>query len=129
MKYNPGVCMKDMINDMINDIRNDMKNSMILRNARGVVLNDNENEKMLGPHTLLCDHALGIPLIIHDSTSAYVTRQGNNHYVYYNAAMIVAIPDECPTSTATRECSPVQKRAQEVCEPTGGSILTRMNCV
>ena len=29
MKYNPGVCMKDMINDMINDIWNDMKDDMI----------------------------------------------------------------------------------------------------
>ena len=27
--------------------------------ASGVVLNDNENEKNLGPHALLCSHALG----------------------------------------------------------------------
>ena len=30
-----------------------------VRNASGVVLNDNENEKMLGFHALLCSHALG----------------------------------------------------------------------
>ena len=30
-----------------------------VRNASGVVLNDNENEKMLGLHALLCAHALG----------------------------------------------------------------------
>ena len=29
MKYNSGVCMKDMIDDMINYMRNDMKNDMI----------------------------------------------------------------------------------------------------
>ena len=28
MKYNPDVCMKDMINDMINDVWNGMKNDM-----------------------------------------------------------------------------------------------------
>jgi len=28
-------------------------------NASGVELNDNENGKMLGPHALLCAHALG----------------------------------------------------------------------
>ena len=27
--------------------------------ASGVVLNNNENGKMLGPHALLCVHALG----------------------------------------------------------------------
>ena len=27
--------------------------------ARGVVLNDNASEKMLGSHTLLCAHASG----------------------------------------------------------------------
>ena len=28
-------------------------------NTSGVVLNDNENGKMLGPHVLVCAHALG----------------------------------------------------------------------
>ena len=50
MKYNLDICMKDMINDM----KNDMKG-----NASWVALNDNENEKMLGPHALLCAHASG----------------------------------------------------------------------
>ena len=29
MKYNLGVCMKDMLNDVINDMKNYMKNDMI----------------------------------------------------------------------------------------------------
>ena len=48
----------------------------------------------------------GISLLIHDSTDAYATRQGNNHYIYHNATVSVAIPNEYLTSTATRECSP-----------------------
>ena len=39
---------------------------------------------------------------------------------------MVAIPNGCPTSTTPKECSPDKKEAQEVCEPTGGSILTRL---
>ena len=30
-----------------------------VRNASGVVLKDNENRKILGPHALMCVHALG----------------------------------------------------------------------
>ena len=29
----------------------------------------------------------GIPILIYDSTDAYATRQGNNHYIYHNAAI------------------------------------------
>ena len=42
----------------------------------------------------------------HDSTDVYATRQGNDHYIYHNAAVTVAIPNECLRSTATREFSP-----------------------
>ena len=77
--------------------------------ASGVVVYDNENEKMLGPHALLCVHASGIPLLLHDSTDAYTRRQRNYHYVYHNATMMVVIPNGCPTSTATQKCLPDQK--------------------
>ena len=77
---------------------------------------------MLGYHALLYAHASGIPLFLRDSTGAYATRQGNDHYVYHNAAMTVATSNGCPTSTVTGECSLDQKRNKEVCEPTGGSI-------
>ena len=48
----------------------------------------------------------GIPLLIQDSTDVYATKQGNNYYIYHNAVVMVAIPNECLTSTATREFSP-----------------------
>ena len=82
MKYNSDIRMKYMITDMRNDMTKgyDMK-----EDASRVILNDIENEKMLEPHTLLCAHALGIPLIPHDSTGAYTNRQGNDHYVYHNS--------------------------------------------
>ena len=38
--------------DMINDMRNNMKNDMICMKLSGVVLKDNENGKILGPHAL-----------------------------------------------------------------------------
>ena len=58
---------------------------------------------MLGPHALLCIHALGdIPI---HSRDAYTTRQGNVHYVYHNAAVMVDILNGCPASTAPGECS------------------------
>ena len=37
--------------------------------------------------------------------------------------MMATIPNECPTSTTTKECSPDKKGAEEVYEPTGGFIL------
>ena len=66
-----------------------------------------------------------ISVLLHDSTDASATRQGNDHYVY-NASLTVATTNGCPASTVTRECSPDKKEAQEVCKPTGGSILTRV---
>ena len=58
-----------------------------VRNASRVVLNDNENGKRLGPHALLCAHALGDTLTLHDSTNKYVTRKENDHYGYHNVVM------------------------------------------
>ena len=66
---------------------------------------------------------------LHDSTNAYATRQGNDLYVYHNAVVTVVIPNGCPLSIATRECSPDHKGAQEVCKLTGGSILARVDYV
>ena len=69
----------------------------------------------------------GIPLLLHDSTNAYATRQGNDLYIYHNALVTVVIPNGCPPSTTTKECSPDQKGAQQVCKLTGGSMLARMD--
>ena len=71
----------------------------------------------------------GIPLILHCSTDAYAARQGNDHYVYHNVAVMVTIPNRYSTSIATKECSPDQKGGPEVCEPTGGSIVARVDHV
>ena len=62
----------------------------------------------------------------YDGTDA--TRQENDHYIYYNAAM-VAIPNECPTTIALKNASPTKKGVQNVCEPTSGSILARVSHV
>ena len=55
MKYNPDICMKDMINDM----RKDMNDDMICIVRSRVGLNNNENGKILGSRTLLCAHTSG----------------------------------------------------------------------
>ena len=50
-----------------------------------------------------------IPLLLfYDGTDAYTIGQGNDHYIYYNAAT-VAIPNGCPTSTAPKNASPTRK--------------------
>ena len=71
-------------------------------------------------------HASG-NLPFYDGTDTYVMRQKNDHYVYHNAAT-VTIPTGCPT-IALGNASPTRKGAQEVCEPTGGSILARVGRV
>ena len=83
------------------------------KNASGVVIYDNEKRKMLGLHASLCVHALG-DTPYYDDTSVYATRQENDHYVSHNVDTTVAIPNRCPTPTATRECSPNKKGTQEV---------------
>ena len=37
---------------------------------------------------LMCAHALGYPLFLHDGTDAYTTMQENDHYVLHNAAVM-----------------------------------------
>ena len=62
------------------------------KDANEVLLIDNENEKKCWElmHYCVFMHR-GMPLILHNSTNAYVTRQGNDHYVYYHIVMMVAI--------------------------------------
>ena len=91
-----------------------------------------------------------------DGTNAYFTRLENDHYGYHNAAttrqrniiFIIMLRrwgrkkiimfilmlrrrslflNRCPTSTTTRACLPFKKGAQEVCEPTVGSIHAHVN--
>ena len=59
----------------------------------------------------------------------YVTEYRNDQYVYHNDVMTTAIPNDCLTLTTTRECLSDKKRAQEVCEPTGESLLARVDYV
>ena len=80
MKYNPVRIMYDMrtkeretiwyeywtIGEMI------WKMIQYVQNASWVVLNDNENRKMLGPHTLCVLMHWGIPLFHHKGTDAYI---------------------------------------------------------
>ena len=66
-------------------------------------------------------HALG-NLSFYDGTDAYVMRQENDHYVYHNVTM-VTIPIGCPAITP-ENAIPTRKEVQEVCERTGGFILT-----
>ena len=71
----------------------------------------------------------GILLFLHDSSDTYATRQRNVHYVCHNAAVTIATPNGCPTSTTTKECSPEKKMAQEVCESTSRFTLARVDGV
>ena len=51
-----------------------------VHNASGVVLKDNENGKVLGPHaSCVLMHLGGIPLSHHESTDAYIQWQNNDH--------------------------------------------------
>ena len=67
MKYNPVRIMYDLRIEGWETIWHEWwtifetiwKMIWYVHNANGVVLNDNENEKMLGLHALLCVHALG----------------------------------------------------------------------
>ena len=82
-------------------------------NASCVALNDNENEKMLGPHALLCAHTLGDTSSSIYIIDAYATRQGNAHYVYHNTGSLFLtsvlhqqLPQNArPTRKRTRRCA------------------------
>ena len=64
----------------------------------------------------------------YDGTDEYVTRQENDHYVYHNA-MKVAIPNRCLSTKTPENVRPTKKGVQEVCKPTGGSILAHVDYV
>ena len=66
-------------------------------NASGVVLNDNKNGKILGPHALRVLMHWGIPLFHHEGTDTYTTKQVKYHYVLHNAAVMVTNSNGCPT--------------------------------
>ena len=114
MRYNPDIRMKYMI-----------KWYDIKKNVRGVVIHDNKWKNVGTSYIIVCSCIGGYPYSFYDGTNTYITKQGNNHYVYHNATTMVDISNECPASTTNRECLPDMKGAQEVYKPTGGSILAR----
>ena len=77
-------------------------------NTRGVVIHYNERKNVETSWIIVCSSIKGYPIFFYDGMNAYTTRQGNDHYVYYNVAT-VAIPNGCPASIAPRECSPDKK--------------------
>ena len=95
--------MHERYDKLINDMWNDMKNIWYVRNAGRVILNDNKNEKMLGPHILLCACIRRYPLLftiirtctLRDKKTIIMfiirlqwpSRKMIIHYAYHNAAM------------------------------------------
>ena len=77
-----------------------------------------------------------ISLLLHDSTDVYATSLENDHYVYHNVVVTVAISNGCPTSTTIRECSPHQKVCcrdlwvyTRTCEPCVRKLSTHPSCL
>ena len=60
-----------------------------MKNGSGVIFNNVENGKILGPHALCVLMHLGIPLLHHNGTDVYTTRQVKYHYVLHNFAITV----------------------------------------
>ena len=89
-----------------------------------VVIHYNERKNVGTSCIIVFSCIEGYPYIFYNGTNAYNTRQGDDHYICYNATK-VAIPNRCLTSTALR-CSRDKKRAEEVCELTGGFIFVRV---
>ena len=54
----------------------------------------------------MCSCIEGYLFSFYDGTDSYVKKEKNDHYVYHNAATVIAIPNECLASRTTRECSP-----------------------
>ena len=70
------------------------------------------------------------PLFLRNSKDAYIKYQiGERSLCLTQYCRDDPTPNGCPTSTTPIVCSPDQKGAQEVCKPTGGSILARMGRV
>ena len=80
MKYNPDRIMYDMKTEEWETIWYEWwmicemiwKMIWYVQNASGVVSNDNENGKMLGPHALSVLMHWRIPLLHHEGTDAYI---------------------------------------------------------
>ena len=69
----------------------------IKENARGVIILDNEMKNVGTSCIIVCSCIRGFPFSFYDGTYAYITKQGNDHYVYHNIATMVAISNGCPT--------------------------------
>ena len=82
---------------------------------------------MMGPHALLYVTSIRKLSPCMMSTDTYITRRKMNHYVYDDATTVTT-PIECAT-IIPENVSPTRKEAQEVCEPTGGSIFAYMGRV
>ena len=87
--------------------------------------------KIQGPHVLLCVHASRDTPIISRYYKCVRYSAGKRSLCLTQCCRVVTVatPNGCPASTAPRVCSPDQKGAQEVCEPTGGFIITRVGHV
>ena len=76
MKYNPVRIMYDMRIEEWEIIWYEWwtisETIWYVQNASGVVLNSNENGKILGPHALCVLMYRGIPLFHHEGTNAYI---------------------------------------------------------
>ena len=90
MKYNPVRIMYDLRTEEWETIWYEWwtisetiwKMIWYVHNASGVVLKDNENGKVLGPHALCVLMHLGrIPLSHHEGTDPYIQWQDNDRYV------------------------------------------------
>ena len=68
-----------------------------MKNDSGVIFNNVENGKIMGPHALCVLMHGGIPLFHHEGTNAYTTRQENYHYVLHNVAVMVTNSNGYPT--------------------------------
>ena len=98
-------------------------------NAREVLIHDNEKEKMLRPHALLCVHASGDIPFSFTMVRARTLRARKTIVIFIIMLQRLLFLNGCPTSTTTKECSPDNKGVHKVYKSTGGFILARVNHV
>ena len=104
MKYNPIRIMYDLRTEEWEMIWHEWwtisetiwKMIWYVHNASRVVLKDNENGKVLGPHALcVLMHLVGIPLSHHECMDAYIQWHDNDRYALHSAAVTVTSSTEC----------------------------------
>ena len=71
--------------------------------------------RLVGPYTRTCG--------IHDSTDVYATRQGNNHYIYHNAA---SYSWRVSDLNSYKRILVWLERGPKVCKPTCWSIYSHV---